>query len=123
MPDIQRRDSRQSAGNFRDPPKQAAYNRHRDTAYQPQKSRPQPPALRDPSLVTVERIKPLNTAQARARVAQMSKSAKPQVDTKKDRRDKRRAKLRDFLLGFTVGLVIFGIAAAIICCVLINIFI
>ncbi len=77
---------------------------------------------------TVEHIKPLNPQMARARVAAASAKPKsavhgkqsPILQKKKSKCKTDRSKLHDFFLGFFVGLVIFGIAAIIICSVLIG---
>ncbi len=69
---------------------------------------------------TVERIKPLNPQKARARVAALDHKTQKSVSASKKKRAKNAIKLRDFLLGFFVGLVIFGIAAIIICSVLMG---
>ncbi len=85
-----------------------------------------PPSYRKPTnsaqrRPTVEHIKPLNPQMARARVASASSNQKPAVlHKKKNKRKADRTKLHDFLLGFFVGLIIFGIAAVIICGVLIG---
>ncbi len=69
---------------------------------------------------TVEHIKPLNPQKARVRVAAMNHKTQKSVSASKKKRAKDTLNLRDFLLGFFVGLVIFGIAAIIICSVLMG---
>lgn len=69
---------------------------------------------------TVERIKPLNPQKARARVAAMDNKTQKSLSAGKKKRARDTIKIRDFLLGFFVGLVIFGIAAIIICSVLMG---
>ncbi|MBQ8551541.1 MAG: hypothetical protein IJ428_01870 [Clostridia bacterium] len=121
MPNMPSHGSRNMTVQYQSKPISGTYNRRPVSAAQAQ------PQGRDPSRVTVERIKPLNPTQARARVAQISQSTQTPVKSRqKDREQKRtrnRTRLWDFLLGFTVGLVIFGIAAIIVCSVLINMFI
>ncbi len=123
MPNMPSNGSRGASAGYRGTPQSPAYERRPASKPHVYPAKPQSPTNRNPSRITVERIKPLNTAQARARVAKISNAAGGQVNAKKKQRQQNRAKLKDFLLGFTVGLVIFGIAAAIVCYVLINMFI
>ena len=88
--------------------------------YRP-KNTPAAPAPR------IEHIRPLNPKVSRARVEAAAKASAPSRGSKpkaklqpNKKRSLHRVTVHDFLLGFFVGLVVFGIAAVIICSVLIG---
>lgn len=69
---------------------------------------------------STEHIRPMNPSYSRARIAESkNKSVQRQMPAKKKYRASR-SKLSDFAFGFAIGLVIFGIAAIIICNALIG---
>ena len=80
------------------------------------------PSVTDAHRVTVERIKPLNPSQARARVTSLTTTAEASAKSSSKKHEKNPYAMRDYLFGLAVGLAVFGIAAIIICSVLIGIF-
>lgn len=91
------------------PPRQAP---QRSVAAPHQYQKPMPPRAAS------EQLRPINPSQ---------NGKKPNSTVKKAKKNKRkmreeRSALGDFLLSFTVSLVLFGIAAAVVCSLLINFF-